>query len=111
MALKFRLKGLAETFIDEIACPVCGVAGADDQYFATELTKVTFEGIIVVAQCKACGEIFVPELQRLGILNPAALRVAVERDSIETGEPLMAGVEAVRLVAEKLNAMRKTDLH
>jgi len=111
MALKFRLKGLAETFIDEIACPACGVAGADDQYFGTELTKVTYEGIIVVAQCRACGEIFVPTTQRLGILNPGALRSAVEKDSVETGEPLMADLDSVRLIAEKLNAMRKTELH
>ena len=73
MALKFRLKGLAETFIDEISCPGCGLAGADDQNFATELTKVTFDGIIV--------------------------------------EPLMSHYQQVKLNAEKLNAMRKGDLH
>ena len=111
MALKFRLKGLAETFIDEIYCPACGVCGADDQHFTTELTKVTFEGIIVVVQCRACGEIFVPRTQRLGVLNPIALRAAVEKDSIETGEPVMANFEDVRLNAEKLNAMRHGDLN
>ncbi len=111
MALKFRLRGLAETFVDELYCPGCGVCGSDDEYFATEMTRVTFEGIIIVAQCKVCGEIFVPRTQRLGILNPAALRVAVKKDSMETGEPVMPDFEAVRLNAEKLNAMRKGDLH
>ena len=48
MALKFRLKGLAETFVDSITCPCCGVVGVDDQNFTTELTKVTYQGIIVV---------------------------------------------------------------
>ncbi len=111
MALKFRLKGLAETFIDEITCPGCKVSGADDHYFSTELTKVTLEGIIVVVQCKGCGEIFVPATQRLGVLNPAGLRLAVEKDSRDTGEPILESVNAVRLSAEKLNAERKGDFH
>jgi hypothetical protein len=111
MALKFRLKGLAETFIDEITCGCCGARGADDQYFSTELTKVTYDGIIVVVQCKSCGEIFVPDTQRLGVLNPSELRKAVEKDSYETGEPIMADLNAVRLSAEKMNAERKGDLH
>ena len=33
-----------------------GVHGNDDQYFATEMTRVTYEGIVVVAECKCCGE-------------------------------------------------------
>ncbi len=111
MSLKFRLKGLAETFIDELTCPCCGVSGADDQYFATELTRVTFDGIIVVVQCKSCGEIFVPKTQRLGVLNPPALQAAVIKDSQGTGEPVMPNFEAVRLNAEKLNALRKGDLN
>ena len=111
MALKFRLKGLAETFIDEIKCPACGLLGSDDENFATELTKVTLEGIIVVVQCKTCGEIFVPRTQRLGVINPEALRAAVEKDHKETGEPMVKGFDGVRLNAEKLNAMRKGDLH
>ena len=111
MALKFRLKGLAETFIDEIKCPGCGLLGADDENFATELTKVTLEGIIVVVQCKTCGEIFVPRTQRLGVINIDALRAAVEKDHQETGEPMVFGLEGVRLNAEKLNALRKGDLH
>lgn len=111
MALKFRLKGLAETFVDEISCPACGSFGKDDQYFSTELTKVTFEGIVVVVQCRGCSEIFVPGQQRLGILDPVALRLAVEKDIKETGEPGLLNVHAVRLSAEKMNAQRKNSLH
>lgn len=111
MALKFRLKGLAETFIDTILCPECNTYGNDDQFFATELTKVTFEGIIVVVQCRSCGEIFVPATQRLGILNPNELRRAVEKDSTETGEPIMADFQTVKLNADRLNALRKGEIH
>jgi hypothetical protein len=107
MALKFRLKGLAETFIEEIVCPGCSTRGHDDERFTTELTKVTFEGIIVVVQCRTCGEIFVPLTQRMGVLNPDELREAVQRDHEETGEPLMPNLSAVQLSAEKLNALRK----
>lgn len=111
MALKFRLKGLAETFIDTITCPACGVSSADDQHFTTELTRVTFEGIIVVMQCRSCAEIFVPGTQRLGVLNPDQLKLAVEKDARETGEPMMHNLKAVKLNAEKLNAMRKGGMH
>jgi hypothetical protein len=111
MALKFRLKGLAETFIDTMSCPGCGQIGNDDQNFTTELTRVTYEGIIVVVQCRSCAEIFVPNTQRLGILDPEELKMAVEKDSRDTGEPLMSSLKAVKLNVEKLNAMRKGDLH
>jgi ribosomal protein S27E len=111
MALKFRLRGLAETFIDEIQCSGCGFVGNDDEHFSTEFTKVTYDGIVVVVQCKVCGEIFVPAQQRLGVLNPEMLREAVVRDHEETGEPLVADLQAVRLAAEKLNALRRGDLH
>lgn len=111
MALKFRLRGLAETFIDEITCPCCGSVGRDDQNFETEHTRVTYEGIIVVVECRSCAEIFVPNSQRLGVINPDALRKAVEQDSFETGEPLVHDIHAVRLSVEKLNAERKGELH
>ena len=111
MALKFRLRGLAETFIEEIACPHCGTVGSDDQTFSTELTKVTYDGIIVVVQCKSCAEIFVPADQRLGVLNPEQLKAAVQRDCDETGEPLLLNYDAVKLSAERLNALRKGEVH
>lgn len=111
MALKFRLKGLAETFVDSITCPCCGVMGVDDQSFTTELTKVTYQGIIVVVQCRECKEIFVPTTQRLGVLDNIALRVAVERDSTDSGEAILSGLSAVKLRAEKLNAVRKGCMH
>ena len=111
MALKFRLKGLAETFVEHITCPCCRAVGNDDEQFSTEYTRVTYDGIVVVVQCRQCGEIFVPDTQRLGIINVTELRQAVQKDSQDTGEPLFAGIEAVRLNAEKLNALRKGDLH
>jgi hypothetical protein len=111
MALKFRLRGLAETFVDTITCPCCATIGSDDQHFTTELTKVTYEGIIVVVQCRACNEIFVPQTQRLGVLDNKALKVAVEKDSKDSGEAILGGLDAVRLSAEKLNAQRKGCMH
>ncbi len=111
MALKFRLRGLAETFIDHIDCPSCGTSGSDDQNFTTEFTKVTLEGIIVIAQCKSCGEIFVPDSQRLGIMNPPDLKAAVQKDSNDTGEPICTGIGMVKLTAEKMNAARRGGVH
>ena len=110
MALKFRLKGLAETFLEEITCPGCGVCANDDSHFSTELTKVTYDGIIVVVQCRDCGEIFVPRTQRLGVINPHGLKQAVEKDSQDTGEPVMPNLHAVSLNAERLNATRKGEM-
>lgn len=111
MALKFRLKGLAETFIDEVCCPACNTRGTDDQYFTTDLTKVTYEGIIVVITCRACGEVFVPDTQRLGVLNPKELKVAVDKDSSETGEPVIETLDGVRASVEQINARRKGGIH
>ena len=111
MALKFRLRGLAETFIDSITCPGCSVVGSDDQNFATELSRVTFDGIVVVVQCKACSEIFVPVAQRLGVINPEKLRDAVQKDAEETGEPILKDYTAVKLSIEKMNAQRRGDIH
>ena len=111
MALKFRLRGLAETFIDTIECPGCGTEGSDDENFSTEFSKVTLDGIVVVVQCRQCNEIFVPNSQRLGIVSIERLRDAVKRDSTETGEPVIPNISAVRLSVEKLNAQRKGDIH
>jgi len=111
MALKFRLKGLAETFIDRLTCPHCGISGSDDQHFTTDLTRVTFDGIVVVAQCRNCSEIFVPDTQRLGVISSSKLREAVVKDSIDTGEALLENVNAVRQHVQKLNAERRGDLH
>ena len=111
MALKFRLKGLAETFVEEITCPHCGLRGTDDNDFITDLSKVTLMGIVVVAQCKWCGEIFVPDNQRVGIVNYSALKSAVIKDSEETGEAIYENINNVRLSAEKLNSERKIPLN
>jgi hypothetical protein len=111
MALKFRLKGLAETFLEHIQCPACGKNGSDDENFGTDLTKVTYQGIVVVAECKDCGEIFVPGAQRLGVINPDGLKQAVAKDSRETGQAIIAGLDAMRLTVEKLNIQKKNELH
>lgn len=111
MALKFRLKGLAETFIDHIECPGCRICEADDKNFTTDFTRVTPEGIIVVVQCRVCAEIFVPKSQRLGVLDPRELKKAVEQDSVETGEPQMDNLHAVKLHAERMNAVRRGEVH
>ena len=108
MPLKFRLKGLAETFVDTIRCPDCGHDGGDDgdQGFKTELTRVTYDGIIVVIQCCVCANVFVPDGQRHGVINSEKLRNAVERDSVTTGQPLLPTRASVKLEVERLNAER-----
>jgi hypothetical protein len=111
MGLKFRLKGLAETFIDSIKCPGCGTVGHDDAHFTTELTKVTFDGIVVVMECKTCGEIFVPATQRLGIFNVANLKQAVKQDCREAGLSECPTLTSVRLDVEKLNAAKRNEIH
>ena len=113
MGLKFRLKGLAETFIECIHCPRCNHDGGEegDQGFKTDHTRVTYDGIVVVIECGVCGEIFVPDGQRFGILNYRRLRTAVQRDSSKTGQPLMGSIKDVRLTVERLNAERNNCLH
>lgn len=108
MPLKFRLKGLAETFIDTICCPECAHDGGEDgdQGFMTDLTRVTYEGIIVVVTCTRCSNVFVPNGQRLGVINRGKLRSAVEKDSAQTGQPIYPSMESVRLEVERLNASR-----
>ncbi len=112
MPLKFRLKGLAETFVDQICCPACGNDGGPDgdQGFHTDLTRVTYDGIIVVVQCVVCGKIFVPEGQRHGIINPQRLRQAVDKDSLNTGQPVFPSLESVKLDVDKLNEAKNDRL-
>jgi hypothetical protein len=113
MPLKFRLKGLAETFIDTLSCPCCGHDGGDDgdDGFSTELTRVTFDGIIVVVQCDHCAQIFVPTEQRFGILNSQKLRSAVEKDCSQSGEPVFPSLADVQLDVERRNAERVGGVH
>lgn len=113
MSLKFRLKGLAETFVDRIHCPCCNHDGGNegDQGFRTDYTRVTYDGIVVVIECEQCGQIFVPSGQRLGILDAQKLRVAVEKDSVKTGLPVYQSIKAVQLDVERLNALRTSEVH
>jgi len=113
MSIKFRLKGLAETFIDKITCPSCKRNSFDDgeQNFETDLSRVTLEGIVVVARCSFCGNVFIPDEQRRGVINSQKLRNAVERDSVNTGEPLYKNPQSVALEVERLNAEINDKVH
>lgn len=113
MPLKFRLKGLAETFVDDLCCKSCGNTGGSsgDEGFETSLTRVTYEGIVVVVECKCCGAIFVPESQRFGIINSQRLRDAVDKDSLNTGQPVVPDARSVKLNVEQLNAERDNRVH
>lgn len=112
MALKFRLKGLAETFVEAIRCPTCGHDGGDqgDQGFRTEFTRVTYDGIVVVVECDACHNVFLPGGQRNGVLNSQKLRLAVEKDSATTGQPVFTTRREVELEVERMNAERKDEV-
>jgi len=113
MSLKFRLRGLAETFVDEIKCPCCGNDGGDngDQGFATSHTRVTYDGIVVVIECDVCTHVFVPNNQRHGIINSEKLRSAVDKDSENTGMPIFQDVAFVKLEVERMNAEKNSEIH
>lgn len=113
MALKFRLKGLAETFVEQVICPCCGHDGGEqgDEGFKTDSSKVTLEGIIVVISCEICGHFFLPEGQRVGIIDAKKLRHAIERDCATNGQPVYTNKEDVRLDVEKRNCERSAPLH
>ncbi len=113
MSLKFRLKGLAETFVENVTCPCCGHDGGEqgDQGFLTDHTKVTYQGIIVVIECATCTHVFIPAKQKHGIINSGRLRDAVDNDSMNTGQPVMLDLQAVSLEVEKMNAEKTLSVH
>ncbi len=113
MALRFRLKGLAETFIEALKCPICGHDGGDegDQGFSTDFTRVTYQGIVVVICCEKCAHVFIPDGQRNGVINPRRLREAVDRDCVSTGQRAYSGKDDVKLEVERLNAARQDRVH
>lgn len=113
MALRFRLKGLAETFVEALKCPTCGHDGGDDgdQGFSTDHTRVTYQGIVVVIRCERCSHVFLPDEQRNGVINPRRLREAVDRDSLVTGQRAYSGKDDVKLEVERLNAARLDQVH
>ncbi|MCC6933908.1 MAG: hypothetical protein IT292_11775 [Deltaproteobacteria bacterium] len=112
MPLKFRLKGLAETLIETLRCPQCGHEGGDDgdKGFQTDLSRVTYDGIIVVCKCLICNNVFVPDNQKHGIINSRRLRSAVDKDSKNTGQPVYVNSEAVRLEVERMRASKDDKL-
>ena len=71
---------------------------------------MTLDGIVAVIECLLCGNIFVPEGQKLGVINNGRLRDAVENDSKVTGLPILEGLQEVSLDIEKLNAIRDDTL-
>ena len=113
MSLKFRLKGLAETFVENLNCPCCGHDGGEqgDHGFSTDHTRVTYQGIIVVIECIMCAHVFVPNKQKHGIINSNRLREAVDKDSINTGQPILMNKSEVSLEVEKMNAERSLSVH
>jgi hypothetical protein len=113
MALKFRLRGLAETFVDQVVCPCCGheVKDENDTSLSTEHTKVTLSGIVVVVQCGACQFVFIPIEQKFGVINTQRLQSAVERDSQNSGQPVFKGLSCVKVEVERINAHNTMKMH
>ena len=107
----YQVKETFENGVRKIDCPCCGANGIDDSNFSTEHTKVTYQGIVIVLECKHCDEIFVPQNQRLGIVDSGQLKMAVSYDSEQSGEPLYENIDSVLMNAEKLNAFRKGEVH
>lgn len=113
MALKFRLKGLAETFVNEVTCPCCGtgVSNNKDNQLKTEYTKVTLSGIVVVVRCASCEHVFIPSGQKFGVINHSKLSDAVAKDSENTGQPIFKDVSSVLQEVERLNAAKDSKFH
>lgn len=113
MPIKFKLNGLAETLVELLCCPNCGRIGGEgsEHQFSTANSKVTLEGIIIIAECSNCGTYFVPENQITNIDDKNKLIEAVKYDSKKNGVPLYKNREDVTLEAEKLNAGRKLNIH
>ena len=113
MALKFRLRGLAETFVEEIVCPCCGheVKDESDGSLSTEHTKVTLSGIVVVVKCGSCQYVFIPHEQKFGVINTQRLQLAVERDSKNSGQPVFRGLGCVKVEVERINAVKTMKMH
>lgn len=113
MALKFRLRGLAETFVEDIVCPCCGHEVKDDGEGAvsTEHTKVTLSGIVVVVKCGLCQFVFIPVEQKFGVINIDRLHSAVERDSQNSGQPVYKDLNCVKVEVERINAANTEKMH
>jgi hypothetical protein len=110
VALRFKLKNLAETVIEELKCPGCGLIANDEQLFSTDLTRLTKDGIIVMAECRCCGEVFIPTGQRTGIMDVINFREVINREYSDESFPAPSR-NSMELEAEKLNAIRRYGLH
>ncbi len=111
MALRFKLRRVAETYIENIECPNCGWSSDDIEGFTTELTRVTFEGIVVVCRCAKCGEIFLPCNQRIGVISFKRLKEIILRDARIRGVAIYRNIRDVMSYVEFLNASRRGEIH
>lgn len=110
MALRFRLKNLAETVIEELKCPGCGLIANDEKLFSTDLTRLTVDGIVVIAECRCCGEVFVPIGQRTGIMDVRNFRQVIQNEYGDSSLKAPSRL-TMQMEAEKLNAIRRHGLH
>ncbi|MEM4379949.1 MAG: hypothetical protein QXL01_04600 [Thermoplasmatales archaeon] len=111
MALRFKLRRVAETYVEEIECPCCGHYSEDIDGFTTELTRVTFQGIIVVCRCNVCGEIFLPFNQRVGVISFKNLKDLILRDARRRGVAIYRNLDDVLDYVNYLNAVRRGEIH
>jgi hypothetical protein len=111
MALKFKLRRVAETYLEFIQCPSCGTYSEDIDHFTSELTRVTFEGVVVVCRCTICGEIFIPPNQRIGVISFKNLKDLILRDARRRGSKIFRNIEDVKNYVEYLNAVRRGAIH
>ena len=108
MPLTLRLRGLAETFVEELCCPNCGT-GEDpsaEENFDASLTIVTVDGIVAVLECRSCKHAFVPENQRRGIISSGKLRDSIAAEQLREGKDPVRTMHEAYLIAEMRNAKK-----
>ena len=110
MALRFKLKNIAETVIEELKCPGCGLIANDEKLFSTDMTRLTVDGIVVCAECRCCGEVFIPIGQRTGIMDVRNFREVIKSEYGHTKRPAPSR-QSMEMEAEKLNAIKRYGLH
>jgi hypothetical protein len=110
MALRFKLKNIAETVIEELKCPGCGLIANDEKLFSTDMTRLTVDGIVVVAECRCCGEVFIPIGQRTGIMDVRNFREVIKSEYGHAKGPAPSR-QSMEMEAEKLNAIKRYGLH
>lgn len=103
MSVLYKLKGVAETRIEEVCCPRCEVSEDDiDDFFDIENIFPTFEGIIATVKCFSCGFYYIPE-QEIEIVDDRKLKIGVSKDMKQHPESNTSWDR--RQVQEKLNIL------